>query len=776
MVIPARPFLRIVGLAVFAVLVSLGSPDRALARDEQDLSSAQETLKPTVHAPLPDSALDLWLVPSANDRSARTIAQYQALAQGVRRFQDGDYDRALPLLTQPSLASTALAGYAAYYAGLVQLRLSRAADARATFRTISARRPQGYLWIAAALAEGDAAEAGGDHQAAIEAYQRVADDRNAVSEDVLSRLGRAAVEAGDRKKAAEAFVRVYYEFPLTDAAAAAGSQLASLQDQIVRTGYKLDLGRAAILFGARRYAEARSAYQDVQRLAGGDDRELVDLRIAECDFYLRRYQAARDGVAPYLERASRTAEARFFDLSAVRELGDGDQFISMTRALVQEFPGSSWSEEALNNLGTYLIVENRDEEAARTFRELYEKFPAGQRAERAAWKYGWSSYRNGQYAETIRIFEQAAAAFTRSDYRPSFLYWAARAHARLGEGSEAEARLRLVYGDYGNSYYGRLAEKQLSRRAGALPRPGGIARASQQPAAPEPQPLPSEPVIRLLLANGLYDDALNELRYAQRAWGTSPRIEATIAWVHCQKGELRSAITLMRRAYPQHLTANGRELPSEILQVIFPLTFWSSIRRYSTERGLDPYLVAALIAQESTFDPAIRSAANAWGLMQIVPSTGRRLARSLGIRRFSTASLTNPDLNIRLGTLYFSRLVGQFGGTYYALASYNAGESRVVRWRAERQELDEDEFIDDIPFPETQNYVKRILGTAEDYRALYGRGGGEPIPIAGSKSPKSAAPLMKAPPKTKSSTVRKKTTPAKKKAVPAKKRPRRGRR
>jgi soluble lytic murein transglycosylase len=781
--IPATLFRRVAGPLVAALLLayaSSDSPARALARDPQESAAPQQPLTPTVHAPLPDSALDLWLVPSAGDRRARTTAQYQPLVLGVKRFQDADYQQALPLLTQPSLATTSLGDYAAYYAGLTQLRLSRAADARTVFKAIAAHRPQGYLWIAAALGEGEAAEVAGDPTGAVEAYQRVAADKNAVTEDVLSRLGRAALAAGDRKKAAEAFLRVYYEFPLTDAATAAGTQLASLQDQIVRTGYKLDLGRAAILFGARRYAEARSAYQDLQRLVGGDDRELVDLRLAECDFYLKRYDAARDGLRPYLERASRKAEARFFDLSAVRELGDAEQFIAMTRAFLQDYPDSSWSEEALNNLGTFFIVENRDDEAARTFRELYEKFPTGQRAERAAWKYGWWSYRTRQYAETVRVFEQAAGAFPRSDYRPSFLYWAARSHARLGEGSVAEARLRLVYADYANSYYGRLAGKQLSHRAGALPRPGDIVRASQRPAPPEPQRLANEEVIRLLLANGLYDDALNEARYAQRSWGTSPRLDATIAWIYYQKGELRRAITMMRRAYPQHLTSNGQELPPEILQVIFPLTFWNSIRRYSTDRGLDPYLIAALIAQESTFDPNIRSVANAWGLMQVVPSTGRRLARSLGIRRFSTASLTNPDLNIRLGTLYFSHLVRQFGGTYYALASYNAGESRVVRWRAERPGLDDDEFIDDIPFPETQNYVKRILGTAEDYRALYGRGGGEPIPIVGSTSPKSSSPLMKAPVKKKSSTlkkksstVKKKSTPSKKKVTPAKKRPRR---
>src|SRR4029079_10865500 len=101
-----------------------------------------------------------------------------------------------------------------------------------------------------------------------------------------------------------------------------------------------------------------------------------------------------------------------------------------------------------------------------------------------------------------------------------------------------------------------------------------------------------------------------------------------------------------------------------------------------------------------------------------------------GFRRFTTPMLTNGDTNIRLGTLYFKRLVSQFGGVYYALASYNAGENRVVRWKAERRSMDEDEFIDDIPFPETQNYVKRVLGIAEDYRRLYGNGPGRPTPVA----------------------------------------------
>jgi soluble lytic murein transglycosylase len=153
--------------------------------------------------------------------------------------------------------------------------------------------------------------------------------------------------------------------------------------------------------------------------------------------------------------------------------------------------------------------------------------------------------------------------------------------------------------------------------------------------------------------------------------------------------------------------------------MIFPLAYWDLIRKHSDQNDLDPYLVAALMAQESTFVPGIRSHANAYGLLQLVPDTARRIARSLKMP-YSARLLTNADANVRMGTAYLEELIREFGGVHLALASYNAGETAVRRWIAERPGLtDREEFIDDIPYPETQNYVKRILGTAEDYRRLY---------------------------------------------------------
>lgn len=751
-----------VTLAIVVVLLLLPGASPALRSSDQ--------LSPTAHQPLARTATELWLVPSAEDVSPRALAPYKSLIDGAMAFGAGDYRGALPLVSQASLASTDLRDYAAYYTAASQLRLSRSADARSLFHALRERKPAGFLSVSSAIGEAEAAEALGDYKAAIAIYQDLVESKTTINEDVLSRLARASFAANERKQAAEAYLRVYYEFPLTDAAIAAETQLEALRDHYTRVSYKADLGRAQMFYGARRYPEARAAFASLQGQVSGDDRELVDLRIAECDFFLKRYPAVRDELRPYLDNASRKAEARFFALSAMRELDMDDEFVAATRALVDEFPDSSWSEEALNNLGTHYILTNEDDLAAKAFRELYEKFPSGIRAERAAWKYGWYQYKTGDYPETIRVFESAATAFNRSDYRPLFLYWAARAHGKAGNGPQADERLRLVQTDYGNSYYGRLASVKLTPRVEARVDAVPVNRQTAGIAATA-SALPTERLIRMLLAGGLYDDAINELRFAQRAWGPSTPVDATIAWVHYRKGDLRRAITLMRRAYPQHMTSVGQELPSEILQVIFPLTYWDWIRKYSTPRGLDPYMIAALIAQESTFDPKVRSSANAWGLMQLVPPTGRQLARTLGIPRFKTSMLTNPEINIRLGTLYFSRLVEQFGGTYYALASYNAGESRVVRWRAERPGLDQDEFIDDIPFPETQNYVKRILGTAEDYRMLYGKGGGHPIQAAGLAEASGASPAgvgAKAPSTTKARTPAGKKAPVKK--TPANKR------
>jgi soluble lytic murein transglycosylase len=581
----------------------------------------------------------------------------------------------------------------------------------------------------------------------MQVYEKLAATKTTVPDEVLLRLGRAAKASGNTEKAVDALSRVVYEFPFSDLAAAAANELEGLPLPPIAAGstrYKLEVGRAERLFGARRYSQARPVYEALRAAAQGDDRELVQLRIAECDYFLKRTRSARDGLRPYIEKASRQGEALYFYAIATRDLGDHPEYLRTVRRIVSEFPEQSWAEEALNNLATYYILQNDDEQADHTFREMYEKYPTGHYAERAAWKLGWYAYKSGRYGDAIRAFESAAAHFTRSDYRPAWLYWSGRAHESLREAAIASERFALVATDYLNSYYGRLAAKRLET--------SGAPRLIVDPAAeplPDPPSLPpTAPLIRALLALDLYDQAFDELRYAQKNYGDSPAIQATIAYIYNRRGDLRAGINAMKRAYPQYLAAGGEKLPTEMLRVLFPVNYWNDIRRYAAAHSLDPYMMAALIAQESTFTPDVKSAANAYGLMQLLPSTGRVYARKTGIaRKFSLSLLTTADTNLRMGTAYFADLVEQFGGAHLALATYNAGPNRVQRWMSEKPGLERDEFIDDIPFPETQNYVKRILGTAEDYRRLYGPDGPSAADQVDARPARSAGSAKAEPPK-----------------------------
>jgi soluble lytic murein transglycosylase len=333
-------------------------------------------------------------------------------------------------------------------------------------------------------------------------------------------------------------------------------------------------------------------------------------------------------------------------------------------------------------------------------------------------------------SEASQSFESAAGNFPRSDYRPAWLYWSGRARDAMDDKVSATSRYHLAVSDYQNTYYGRLAAKALAQRGQAAQSHLVFAQSVADLNGEGEHFPPNAAIIRTLLAMNLYEPALKELEFAENKWGELPAIDATIAWVNWQRstGEsglpqlmmARGAMTQMRRAYPQFMAAGGEQLPREILTAIFPLSYWDLIKKYAGEYELDPYLMAALVAQESTFVADVRSHANAYGLMQLLPATGRTYARRLNLR-YTSRLLTTAEPNIRMGMAYFADKVREFGTVPLALASYNAGETPVRRWISERGRiLPEDEFIDDIPYPETQNYVKRILGTAEDYRRLYG--------------------------------------------------------
>ncbi|MFA5907908.1 MAG: transglycosylase SLT domain-containing protein [Vicinamibacterales bacterium] len=668
-------------------------------------------LVPTAHPPVPHELSTMWFAPASQAPLSPVLANF---VKGVRLLEDSDNAAAaLPLVSSDALAKTPLADYARYYTGLALTKLERFEAADRVLATLVSSQIDGHLPEDAAFRQAEVREAQKDFKGAVAIYDTLVSRKLARPQLAWLKLGLAADDAGQPARSVEALQRVYYDYPTSAEADEAAAELDKLDVEVVADLVPKELARAEALFKVRRWTHARASYDGIKPFVTGAERDRLDLRLAACDIGLGRYREGHDRLKPLLD-GPLGEEAGFHSLAAVRGLKLADEHVTRSRAFVARYPSSPFADEALNNLASALIIDDQDEQADAVFREVVEKYPAGRFAERAAWKAGWWAYRQGRFQEAIEFFDRGAAQFPRSDYRPSWLYWSGRAALQAGDAETGVSRLKLTATDYHNSYYGRLAVKALAGQRG-----GAIAPSLQRqaPAAPN---APTVPRIAMLLATGLNREAMNELQYAQRVWGDSPQLQATMALAHRRLGNVRAGINAMKRAYPQYLAAGGETLPNEILQVIFPLDYWPLLQKYSAQRGLDPYLVAALVAQESNFDPGVVSHANAYGLMQVMPATGRSLARKLGVRPFSTKRLTEAEVNVRLGTHFFADSIRKFGGVHFALAAYNAGNSRVAEWQRERPGMSQDEFIDDIPFPETQNYVKRILGTAEDYRYLYG--------------------------------------------------------
>jgi len=671
---------------------------------------APAKLSATAHPPVPNDLASMWLVPEQNAKLGPALTNF---VRGVRLLEEEDRAAAaLPLVSDGALSTTPVADYARYYTGLALTRLQRYAEADKVFSDLAARQIEGHLPEDAAFRVAEIRETQKDYKGAVGVYESLVLKKLAQPQMAWLRLGLAADLAGQPMRSVEALQRAYYDFPATAEADEAGRALDKQDVDLEAPFAAKELARAETLFQARRWAGAKQSYDRVKPFVADADRDRVLIRIAAADIALGRNRDGREALRPHLT-GPLADEANFHYVTATRGLKLRDEHIALSRAFVEKFPSSPFAEEVLNNLASAYIIDDQDAEADAVFREILNRYPAGRFAERAAWKAGWWAYRQGQFSDALQYFDRGAEQFPRSDYRPSWLYWSGRAAQQAGDIETGTARLRLAATDYHNSYYGRLAVKRLEGGRG-----GTIAPTLQRQPLPSPV-IPTSGRIVSLLSVGLNREAMSELQYAQRVWGDSPQLQATIAVTHNRLGNVRAGINSMKRAYPQYLAAGGEKMPSEILKIIFPVDYWPLLQRYAKERSLDPYLVAALVAQESNFDPVVVSHANAYGLMQILPSTGRSYARKMGVRPFSTRRLTEAEVNVRLGTQIFADEIRKYGGVHFALAAYNAGGSRVIAWQREKPGLPQDEFIDDIPFPETQNYVKRILGTAEDYRFLY---------------------------------------------------------
>jgi soluble lytic murein transglycosylase len=305
-------------------------------------------------------------------------------------------------------------------------------------------------------------------------------------------------------------------------------------------------------------------------------------------------------------------------------------------------------------------------------------------------------------------FDSLARRYPSSTEALGAVYWAGRAWSTLGDTAAARSRWRTVLAPRPVSWYGLLAAERLGVDAPVPP----VAADT----------FASYPALTAGLARAALLDTIGftpeaKLEYDQLASDADESVERLLATAAAfrERRMASRSITLARRAL-----ARGAPDDQRINRLIYPITQQQALRAEAKANGLDPVLVAALIRQESSFEPTAVSPAGAVGLMQVMPDVGRQLARGAGFPVWDVNLLEQPDVNIQLGTRHLAELMRGYTEVGHALAAYNAGQSRVKRWRTKRGADDVEVFVERIPYVETRDYVRIIERNEALYRALYG--------------------------------------------------------
>jgi soluble lytic murein transglycosylase len=358
---------------------------------------------------------------------------------------------------------------------------------------------------------------------------------------------------------------------------------------------------------------------------------------------------------------------------------------------------------------------------------MQQRFPNGARASYAHWKVAWLSLRQGRNEEAKQEFDQQVALYPASGEVPAALYWRARLAEEDNEPNKARAYYQKLSDRFRNFYYAELARQRLKVLKPAtepvqyalLDRVPPLDLTNKFTTSDPPADDLHVQKARLLENGGLVDFAVREIQAGAPSDDGNWMLAET-ARLYQGSGRYDRAIEVMKRGVPNYFAVDVPELPRTYWEALFPKAYWGDLKRFSSENELDPYLVASLIRQESEFNPNAISRANAVGLMQLLPVTGKKVAKEVKMHHYSPSQLYTPTVNLQLGTRYFKSMVDKFGSFEYALAAYNAGSDRVQDWLAAGKYRDPQEFVESIPFTETREYVQAILRNANVYKQLYG--------------------------------------------------------
>lgn len=543
---------------------------------------------------------------------------------------------------------------------------------------------------------------------------------------VLEALLRDGV--GDRSSAAERLARIHADEP----ARARAYLLRALEEP----GSDEARGRAA-----RTLLEQEGPLSPRQHLLAGEALyELADWEGAvralrpvlegEAPDALRLEARYRLGLALYRGRHYREAEQAFSGVAdrpgryrtsagyhQARAAAASRGTAGAVEALISfadTFPGSRWAPRALRDAAERL--HRGDCIRAREVTErLLRDYPTHWQNADAIFQMGTCVLERGEREEAERWFERLGRGVYHPHEKAQGWYWAGRTASARGDSISSRHYLQRAADRYPDTWYGALAGRELDRRpvAAAPPVRWVDARSLSVPEWAGPQVAAGIVLLRV----GLSDDGTDQLLYA--AAGRLGKERAYELWELCVGGgAYQAAVDLAGRLRGRH---SWSDEDPRLRNLDYPLYYTDWILSEVEETGLDPFLVLALMKQESAFSPRARSHVGARGLMQLMPATAEEWAGRLRLGEVAAEDLYQPRLNLRLGIPYLAHLMERFGSAEKALAAYNGGPTNVRRWERRLEDARPETFVESIGYSETRTYVRTILNHYHRYRYLWGQ-------------------------------------------------------
>ena len=625
--------------------------------------------------------------------------------------------------------------YIRLWTGEALLNLGDAKQAADTFESIRQAVPDSFLLPKAAYRAGEAWFQASRCPEATAWFAKAVElnDKEPGTPRALLRRGACQLRDNKIREGRETLMQLWVRFAYSAEAKEAEALLASNlggEPWMIQSSERL--ARAQAYLGQSFHAEA---IEELRKFLAADPkssrRAEAKLKLGIAQVRLKQYEEARETFRALVkDGGTESHEASVWLARVYLRQGQGDKLLDLARTL----PTSSLSAEQKGQItlfvGMWLEDQGRFDDAVVRYRQVAQVGePVSQRAE-ARWRVGWVYYRMARYREVVDELRLLADQHD-YDFEPQALYWLGRAAELSQQPNARDAYVQLCQ-QYVYTYYCQLARERIdipmseSPAAepisapvpvnGGSPENGGTARTVSARDEIGQQSAYRRAIELKTL--GLDSDATRELAGLTEFYGRDPDILMALATMLNEVGAYHHGLRLARARFRDKLERTGGIVDPSLWKVAYPTGLLPTIKSQGVS-GLDPYLVAAIIREESQYDRQAVSRVGAIGLMQVMPGTANNVAQRLGLPAVGRDDLFDQETNIQIGVHYVEQLLEQFSGNIaLTIASYNAGPMVVGSWIALHPGRSQDEFVELIPYQETRQYVKRVLRSYREYIRL----------------------------------------------------------